>query len=340
QLALLGGGMEVLGITLREGFKHASAPGFASVLKTGLSLVTAGATISAAAGLYDAIQAGFSVKRTFLAGDIKASRWNLLAGTGFLIGIYFSIKSISAPLLMGPLGLAIVLGAAAYSAIQRANKNESKHLERWARRCYFGKANETPFVHWNTSEHADIAFAELNAATLGLEAFIGFETHRSDPMKTGKIGGLVNLALDQKIRFSITLPTFDEHRSGYRWYVIVHRHGDGRGYSYRAGEVVASEEFQVPPEYIEHSCTAEFKPSRPQKHIDYKQDKTTIEIIDRAIKLEKGGELRHRHFFGAIELIPDIGAHSIIAATLSIAFWPDRNTPAAYAKMTTLELNE
>jgi len=159
-------------------------------------------------------------------------------------------------------------------------------------------------------------------------------------MKTGKIGGLVNLALDQKIRFSITLPTFDEHRSGYRWYVIVHRHGDGRGYSYRAGEVVASEEFQVPPEYIEHSCTAEFKPSRPQKHIDYKQDKTTIEIIDRAIKLEKGGELRRRHFFGAIELIPDIGAHSIIAATLSIAFWPDRNTPAAYAKMTTLELNE
>ncbi|MNV92472.1 hypothetical protein D3C71_1870750 [compost metagenome] len=61
-----------------------------------------------------------------------------------------------------------MLALSAYAISKLADGNESTVLERWARRCYFGRADEKLAVHWDVPEYADIAFAELNAATLGV----------------------------------------------------------------------------------------------------------------------------------------------------------------------------
>ncbi|MBF8795763.1 oxidoreductase [Pseudomonas monteilii] len=335
QLALLGGGMEVLGITLREGFKHASASGFASsAFKSGVSLVKAGSIISAAAGLYDATQTTLSIRRTFLAGDENASIGYFIAGTLHILEISLAISAISTPLVLGPLGLAITFGILAYHASNRAGKNESTPLEQWIKRCYFGKANETPVIHWNTPELADIALAELNAATLGLEAIIGFEAHKTSNPTTGKIGGLVSLTVDQSLKLLIKIPDFDENRSGYRWHLVVHRQSDKHGYAHAQGEEIASNEFNPPPGTESNTFILQLRPSHLPKFPDHKKDTIITKKTDHAL----GRNAKYRKITGAVELNPEIAEHNIKAATLVITYWPNRSIPNAYSEIIRQEI--
>lgn len=207
QLALLGGGMEVPGVTLREGFKHASASGFAgSAFNSGVALAKTGSIISTIAGLYDVLQTVSLTKAAFFSGGTNAFGGYFMAGALYLAGTPYAVMAVHTPLLLGPLGLAITMGMLAYGFIRWARKNESIPFERWASSYYFGRANETPVIHWNTTELADIAFAELNAATLGLDVFIEFASGKTNPAASEKSGGLVNLNLDSKIKFTIKIP--------------------------------------------------------------------------------------------------------------------------------------
>ncbi|MBF8724262.1 hypothetical protein [Pseudomonas guariconensis] len=264
RLALLGGGMEVLGITLREGFKHASASGFAgSAFNSGVALVKTGSIISTVAGFYDVAQTVSLTKTAFFAGDTNALGGYLMASALYLAGTSYAVMAVHTPLLLGPLGLAITMGMLAYGFMRWARKNESIPFERWARRCYFGKTNETPVIHWNTPELADIAFAEFNAATLGLDVFIEFASEKTNPTASEKPGGLVNLNLDRKIKFNIKIPEFNKHRSSYRWHLIVHRQGDSIGYRHNRGEEVASDEFCLPSGATASLAISNMNPSPP-----------------------------------------------------------------------------
>lgn len=129
-------------------------------------------------------------------------------------------------------------------------RGKSQHFDRWARRCYFGKHNEDPPIHWNKPEHAHIAIAELNAATLGVEAGVNFRLRIVDsgshgwggPM--GSVGAQVH---EQHLEYRLVLPFFDANRSAYRWSLTVHRHGDGSANQYTGGEVLAEGELNPPP---------------------------------------------------------------------------------------------
>ncbi|MBF8724298.1 oxidoreductase, partial [Pseudomonas guariconensis] len=305
---------------------------------SGVSLVSAGAIVSVVSGFFDAAQAGRASKRTLLSGDIKAFWGYSVAGLLHLSQTAFAIRAIFNPLLLGPLGAAIILGALAYGAARLANKKETSPLERWARRCYFGKANETPVIHWDTPYHADTALAELNTATLGLEAVVGFVTHKADYSFTGKIGGLVNLTTYQKIKFTITMPDFDEHRSGYRWSLMVHRQGDGNAFDYGRGEKVTTDEFYMPIDAKPDPIDSKLKSSYPPKFIDYKLE--TMLIKNAGSTTNRKGVRKYKQLIGSIDLTPESGRPSIIAATLTLTFWPDRNMPSAYAESTVLGLNE
>ncbi|MFK5736359.1 hypothetical protein KW869_22735, partial [Pseudomonas urmiensis] len=310
----------------------AGASGASSGVAVGHSLVRVGAMISAVTGVLDAAQTSLAVKRTFAERDTPAWLSYSLASLVSVLGVHHSILAISHQVFFGPLGIAIVLSLTAYSLTRIGEKLESTPLERWAKRCYFGKADESPVVHWNKPEHVDIAIAELNAATLGLTTVLKFIALKADPATSSKIGGLANLTTKQFLKYQIILPGFDESSSAYHWTLTVHRHGDGSSHNYTGGEIVACGEFNPPPYSATTSRQSSLLPSKMPKFPDYKKDS----VVEQKIRHQTNSEKRGFPYYdlkGSVELIPDIGRHNILAATLSITYWPDRAIPDAYAKI-------
>ncbi|MBH3411338.1 T6SS effector BTH_I2691 family protein, partial [Pseudomonas putida] len=161
-LGILGGHIELLGLLIPQ--KTSTSTKFS----VGRTTANAGAAISAAAGFFDSIKTLFATHRTWQAGDRAVSRAYLTATLFNTAGTYYAIRAVFTPILFGPLGMAVTLSLIAYSLSKYANNNESSALEQWVRRCHFGRANEKPPIHWESPNFADIAFSELNAATLGM----------------------------------------------------------------------------------------------------------------------------------------------------------------------------
>ncbi|WP_258910094.1 T6SS effector BTH_I2691 family protein [Pseudomonas putida] len=277
QLGLLGGQIELVGLVLRSSALHMSGARGAP----GVSLIKLGAMLSAVAGVFDTAQAFAASKRASAQGDDKAGSLYSSAGIvyGFSTGLiaYAALKMF----LLGPLGLAIALALTAYALSKWAGSNESSALERWARRCCFGKGNEKPAVHWPVPEYADIAFAELNAATLGVHVGVNFESKRLNDPAASKIGGMVSLELEHKLKFEIILPVFSDERSAFRWTLVAHRHGDGNFPDFIGGETLLVDEYQAFP--VDALNKAEIfpdfsKPKTPDYKTDFSVNRTVLDL--------------------------------------------------------------
>lgn len=346
-MGVLGGGVEVVGIALEKGAEKVKASALSirattaakATAHTGNIFIRVGGSISAVAGLYDATQAGFAANRTLKNGDTTSSRLYgtsaVLSGFGAVAGVWAAATGASA--LLGPLGIAILLGIAAYGLYKWAESEESTPLDRWARRSFFGYGNETPPIHWNTSDQAHIAIAELNAATLGVEAGVNFRlrivgsgSHGwGGPM--GSVGAQVH---EQHLEYRLILPLFDASRSAYRWSLTVHRHGDGSANQYTGGEVLAEGELNPPTRATAASerRAALAVPKRLNKP-DY-QINSTLPIQEiRTVSSTDARTLQVKDIKGAIVLLPDTRRHNIEAATLSVTYWPDRDIHDAYAEL-------
>ncbi|MDH2014444.1 hypothetical protein N5J66_10790, partial [Pseudomonas juntendi] len=127
--------------------------------------------------------------------------------------------------------------AAHLSCLCRLHDNP---LEVWVSRSLFGEGSEVPNVRWDSVEWADIAIAELNAETLGLQIGLNFDSVLVSDIAMRKVGGLAGLIVEQKIKFQIRLPRYDEVNSGYDWALLVCRAGDGEFPDCHSGEFVAS----------------------------------------------------------------------------------------------------
>jgi len=210
-----------------------------------------------------------------------------------------------------------------------AEQNESKPLEKWARRCHFGKADESPRIHWHSPLQADLAFLELNAATLGVSAQIQFKSIISGTTPKSQLRGLPSIETQQWIEFSLTLPDFFETISSYQWSLIIHRHGDGEAPNHIGGEIIASEIHFAPPTSTRTSLSTQLRPSNPPRQADYKAESLKIS------KTEHENLNNHTNIVlkGNIELTPETGKHNIISASIFVAYWPDRHLPSSYAEV-------
>ncbi|POA17826.1 hypothetical protein C1886_19855, partial [Pseudomonas sp. FW300-N1A1] len=323
-----------------------SVRGVATVKTTvdaGRVLARAGAVISAAAGLFESTQAGVAMNRTWRSGDTTAATgygFSMVLssiGTGF--SIYAAASTTSA--LLGPLGIAMVLGFLAYGFYQWAQRKESSPFEQWAKRCYFGHANETPKVHWLRPDQAHIAIAELNAATLGLEAGVNFRlrmTGLSSPDYGGPIAGVSAPVYEQCLEYRLSLPYFDATRSAYRWTLTIHRHGDGPATQYTRGEVVVGGELNPPA--ITTSASerrAALATSTPPKKPDYRANSTTPRVTIRTVHMTDGSSTQVKDIQGAIVLLLEARHYNIEGATLSLTYWPDREVQEAYAELSMVD---
>ncbi|MGY4526955.1 hypothetical protein ACVWZT_003769 [Pseudomonas sp. TE21394] len=100
----------------------------------------------------------------------------------------------------------------------------------------------SPVISWDIPDDADIAFAELNAATIGVHAAVHFESKRLSDPTAPKIGGPVSLELEHKLKFHFILPKYDDECSASRWPLSVHRYGDGTFPDFIDGETLALDE--------------------------------------------------------------------------------------------------
>jgi hypothetical protein len=334
QLGLLGGQIELVGLILRSSAGLLNLARAKGVAASGGALIRLGALVSVVAGVFDTAQAINAMRRTAAAGDDVAYYQHLTSAFFYAAGtIAFGVAVLN-PLFFGPLGLAIALTLAAYQLSKRAEKNESTDLERWVRRCCFGKADEKPSIHWNSPEHADIAFAELNAATLGVQAKLHFESHVATDPGLPKIGGLISVEIMRELKFLIALPMYDERSSGYHWKLIVHRHGDGHHPDYVGGETIASGNFfanSEEPLSPSSSFSSFTSPRIPDHDRNYS--------ISEKRKPYPAG-LSQLEISGSISLMATIGNHTILAATLVVMYWPDRSLPGGYIEICAREINE
>ncbi|WJD60058.1 T6SS effector BTH_I2691 family protein [Pseudomonas kurunegalensis] len=329
-LGILGGQIELVGLLMRSSGNYIKAPWSKGVAVSGVALVRGGALFSAVAGIFDTAQAVAAAMRASAAGDglsLAQYRW----AVGFFgFGTLAFAGAVFNPLIIGPLGIAIILTLSGYALSKRAEKNESTALERWARRSFFGRSGETPLVHWNVPEFADIAFAELNAATLGVQAVLHFESKISTKPGAPKIGGLVSLEVEQKLKFQVVLPQYRQEISAYRCDLIVHRHGDGDYPEYKGGETLVSESYHADGAGPV-SKSVMFSDFSPPPLADYKSDISVIKKLRKS--MAEGGEIQALDFTGVVELYPTLGTHSIAAATLLVMYWPDRSIPGAYVEI-------
>jgi hypothetical protein len=347
RMAILGGGIEAVGLVVKGGatrivnssyLRTSGVSGASKAIGIGMSLARSGAIIGAVAGIYDAVQTGIAIRRSDAAGDGNAARDYTIAQASYTLGTVFSLSAIFYPVLLGPLGLAIVFGMTGYAFLKLGEKNESTPLEKWARRCYFGKANETPTVHWDMPEHADLAFAELNAVTLGLTTAIGFKRASTDPIVASKVGRMEFLEATQYVKFRIILPDFHEEKSGYYWALIFHRHSDDQSQAYSRGEIVSSGQLHRP--FFPAASLMPAALPAPPKAPDY--NKESIFITSDKHRVDKVNKMVsfYMEIVGVIELLPDKGRHSIQSAELLVSYWPDRDTKSAYAELVSQAQNK
>ncbi|MNM74034.1 hypothetical protein D3C81_857830 [compost metagenome] len=334
QLGLLGGQIELIGLILRSSAGPLNLGWAKGVAASGGALIRLGALVSAVAGVFDTAQAINAMRRTAAAGDDAAYYQHLSSAVFFAAGTIAFGVAVLKPLVFGPLGLAIALTLAAYQLSKLAQEDESTDLERWVRRCCFGTADEKPSIHWNAPEHADIAFAELNAATLGVQAKLNFESLLATDPGLPKIGGLIGAEIIRKLKFLIALPMYDQRSSGYRWKLIVHRHGDGSHPDYVGGETIASGGFLANAEepLSPSSSFSSFASPRIPDH------DRSISISEKQKPYSTG--LCQLEISGSISLMATIGKHTILAATLLVMYWPDRSLPSGYIEICVREINE
>ncbi|WP_372030227.1 T6SS effector BTH_I2691 family protein [Pseudomonas kurunegalensis] len=327
-LGILGGQIELAGLAMRSSATYIKAPWSQGTAAVGVALVKFGALFSSIAGIFDTAQAISAAKRAAAEGDSTARIFHATSAVFYGVGAAAFAGAVFKSLILGPLGLAVLLSLTAYALSKHAEKNESSALERWARRCLFGKADETPAVHWNTPEYSDIAFAELNAAVLGVQAKFNFESSITTDPAAPRIGGLVGVMTEQRLRFHVVLPSYRDDISAFRWGLTLHRFGDGEFPEYEGGETIIVDDFHAITTGAV-SKSARFSSFAPPRIPDYKTDFTVL-------KNQKDGKQESVSWLdisGVVELMPTIGRHSIIGATLLVMYWPDRTVPSAYVEV-------
>ncbi len=302
------------GFMLRWGAEK--TPVLTRVVGLGSKMVMVGGAISALAGIADAGASFYAAVRVARAGDVGATHTYIFAGGLSIVGaILIFLGAVGALSLSGGLGLGIAIGLVAFAISQIAKGLESDALERWARRCYFGRSDNGKL--WRDPGDVDVAIAALNAAVLGMDFNLRFSSEdralTTDELYSEDIEVLRNRGPVKKTKalfYSATLPGFDAERSCYRFTLTTERFGlaqDGKRSPILSAHVMASGQVNDTAHAIQASALS---------HPDYTLVSETKPTSEQPI-------LSGRYWLDPI--------NKIKSATFSVAFWPDKEDSAGFA---------
>jgi hypothetical protein len=345
-MGVVGGGVEVLGLTMAKGAKALEASNMLAargmgdaraVAAVGTMLARLGALMGAAMGFYDAVQAGMAAGRAGRNGDAPSRDRYIVSAIAFGSGALFAAIAVagSSAALLGPLGLAVVLGLAGYVIFKLAEGTESTPLELWAKRSFFGFHNESPPVHWSDPDDAPAAIAQLNAITLGVDAGVNFSlrlgtTEHSSPVAA--MGTADTPLFERSLDYGLVLPHFDSAKSAYSWALVIHRHHDHRGGQYTHGETIAGASVSPPFSTLGIERQKVFATDKPSGRGDYLPLSPALERT-KSVNRSDGGTLSVKEVKGAF-ILPEIaGDDRVEAATLFLTYWPDVSDVEGYAEI-------
>ncbi|NBA98547.1 hypothetical protein [Pseudomonas sp. R5(2019)] len=309
-VGVMGVGVEAAGVALK-----ALRPGLTTTVAgatkpMGARVMQYGGAIAAVAGIMDGVQFGLAAGRAAKQGDgWAADLYRFAAVTSVFAAGVGVLGSLATSILLGPLGLAILLGLAAYAVARWAKDAESSPLELWARHSLWGLPRQ--HRQWTTAEHFDTAIAALNAAVLGLTAEVGIHIRIRPLGGTRTIGIGASVGTDVQwapyLRYAIQLPSFVPGVSRYDWALTVYR-------PHTAEQVIASGR---------SDSTPSLQPPPLPLQNDYDHDSTLPQ-------LELDEESKTLLIRGSIELDT---FYDINAVQLTVSFWPDRSDETGHARL-------
>ena len=291
-------------------------PVLGRVVGLGSRLVMVGGAISALAGIADAGASFSAALRVSKAGDVGAARTHILASglsiTGGVAIIWGIVRSLS---LFGGLGAGIAIGLVAYAISQVAKRLESDALEKWARRCYFGRAEDD--VRWRDTQDMDVAIAALNVAVLGMDVDLRFSNEERvrpiDELYTEDVEVIKNGGATKKTEalvYSATLPGFDAERSRYRFTLTSERFGlarNGERIPTLSSHVMTSGQVNDTAHVTQVSVVSE-----PDYTLSVETKPTSTQPV-----------LSGWYWLDSV--------NAIKSATLAVTYWPDKSDSSGFA---------
>ena len=310
-IGVLGGSIEVVGLTMKGGATKAKAilrlpasgvGAVTTLADAGKVMARFGAVIGALSGLFDALASVKAAKRARDAGgEASRDRYHYAAFSFIASAVASGIAAytgstaiLSTSWILGPVGWAIAAGVTAYVLWKLAEKAESSPVERWAYYSHFGKAVEDKFADANS------ALSALNGVVLGLDVHVSFGF--------------------KQLKYQIALPRYDSSVSGYAWKLIVKR--------YSGEELLVSDTYQL----TRAASNTEYK---PPKWLDYDSTTTAPTFRQRVVTTVGGGKTNFLIVDGDVELTYP---HDIDEAKIIIEYLPSVHDPEMVATMEIVEL--
>lgn len=318
-IGVMGVGVEIVGVgtqVLRPRLTTTvQAAGQVRTIMLGARIAQYGGAIAAVSGVMDGVQYAFAASRTLSGGDSKAAIGYRVASVVAIVSAVAGAKGALAfeATLLGPIGIALALGLAAFALARWAAKSESNPLELWARHSRWGIP--TKYRLWTAALDFDAAVGALNAAVLGMTAELAIETRfdwKGDTLDTPSevfIWDGNSIPAANYIVYRISLPGYEESSARYQWTLKVYRPGEVNG------QILASGQSGHPPVAAQPPATL--------KKVDYFPKTTTpkISLDEKSKALIIEGAI-------ALRMI-----NSINAISLDIYFWPDKNDGSGYARL-------
>ncbi|MDE1139187.1 MAG: hypothetical protein PW999_05925 [Paraburkholderia tropica] len=344
-VGMMGGAVEMSGQVVKIPAKAIQAfivragtevtPTLSKVIGLGEGLVKAGGVIAAVGGIADGAGGFVSAVRVAKVGDLGATIGYGIAATlsiGGAVASYFG--AVGAGLLMGPLGIGIALGLAAFAVVQYAKSLESDALELWARNSCFG--SDPKHRQWGLTDRDGklvavahlpclmaSAIAALNAAAIGMDVAIGFDSARrpmdstalamADVEMLKSTGGIES---GTALNYRVVLPGFDPALSRYSFTLEVERFGvraDGGRAPSTSKQTLASGQLND-----SGAVSAPTSIARPDYTLDEEIKPTAASPV-----------LSGSYWLDAM--------NGMKSATLSITYWPDKTDQSGFAQITLTE---
>uniref|UniRef100_UPI0020287572 hypothetical protein n=1 Tax=Caballeronia sp. GAFFF1 TaxID=2921779 RepID=UPI0020287572 len=271
--------------------------------------------VGALSSFVDAAQDGFAAVRVNRQGDGSArTRYLFASGFSLAAGIV-GVIGAAAPeaILLGPVGIAVVLGLMAYGFVQLAKQAESTMPDLWARRCYFGDHKGT-LKPWNKPSDQDEAIATLNAILLGISVDVGFQPSLQTLQGAAALNDAVAFDLGYELVYRIVLPRFNPAISAYAFSVSVTRHTGA------TQMLVCRQQGTTALATI----TGALKAPR-----DYHGDTLEPVVFQKADPQAITGAIRLNG--------PQEGGNDVVSAQVHVKYYPDRLDESGFAELTVQE---
>ena len=180
--------------------------------------------------------------------------------------------------------------------------------------------------------HADVAIAELNAAVLGSEAALGVE---AIAIATGPSPFFRRPSYIDHIRFSIRIPGYNSETSAYFWKLTLHRDIDIRKSEIAGGVAVARQDYHAsaPSQEVMTDSMTPLQTEALGKPFEVDEP---IKII-KPLTAADGNIIHVMIINGGVTETSAIEFKKIVAATLTLIYWPDRDQPESFAHIVRVE---